>query len=444
MMRKYNLLLSTTVALMFSSASYAERLGLSELYQLAITKDPDFAAARAEHEAGQSNREIGLSNLLPSINAGVEYGRTDFEQQTLTTRGTSEYDFTSKIYTLRLSQPVFNMARFSAWREGNARADYSDALFADARQALMLDVAGGYFNYLLALDNIELAKAQKEAYRERMNQTDKLFASGAATITDAEESKAYYQISQSEELAAINTLEQRRRELQKLIGELPTNLRHVAENMPLALPEPNSLDIWLNAAETQNLKVISAQINLKVAQTQTDKAQAEHYPTINLTASHQKGDHPNYFTEDDKTSRIGVVLDIPLYQGGRISASTKQSAALRDKAAHEVEAAVAEARTRTTEAFFGVLNGVAKIQALEQAVKSNQKTVDGMIVGQKVGIRTNTDLLNAQQQLYQTRRDLLKERYLYLLSRLQLKAATGTLSSEDLLGIDHLLAASEN
>lgn len=440
MKKKRNLLISSALALLFSTHANAGGLGLAALYEMAVAKDPEFAAARAEHEAGLQYRAIGLSNLLPSINAGMEYGETNFEQKTLSAPGTNEYDFTSKVYSIRLTQPVFNLSRLSAWREGNARADFADAVFAESRQALMLNTAEAYFNYLLALDNIELAKAQKEAYRERMTQTDKLFASGAATITDAEESKAYYQIAHSQELAAINTLEQRRRELQKLTGELPSDLRMLSENMPLALPDPNNLDTWLNAAETQSLKVISAQINLKVAQSLYEKAQAEHYPTLNLTALHQQGDHSNYFTEDDKTSRIGLVLDIPLYQGGRITAGASQAASLRDKAQHETEGAIAEARIRTTEAFFGVLNGVAKIQALEQAVKSNQITVDGMTIGQKVGIRTNTDLLNAQQQLYQTRRDLLKERYFYLLSRLQLKAATGTLRNEDLASIDQLLS----
>jgi outer membrane protein len=47
-------------------------------------------------------------------------------------------------------------------------------------------------------------------------------------------------------------------------------------------------------------------------------------------------------------------------------------------------------------------------------------------------VRTNLDVLNAQQQLYSTRRDLFQAEYDYLLSQLRLKAAVGTLGEEDL------------
>jgi len=435
-MKKIITLLAVILSAPVIGSVYAAELGLVDLYRVAAAKDPDFMSAQAAYESGQFNRQIGLSNLLPRVNAGYEAARNRYELQTLANPKTQDFNFTSQTYSIRLTQPIFDLAKLSSWHEGNARADFAEASFAEARQDLMLRIAGAYFNFLLAQDNVDLAKNQKETYAERKNQNEKLFASGAGTITDAEEAKAYYQIAQSQEFAALNTLEQKRRELEKTIGTLPEGLRHVADNMPLALPEPNNLDAWLSASETQNLHVISSQINLRIAETQLDRAQAGHYPTVNLTASHQIGDDPNYFSGHDRTSRIGVTVDIPIYAGGSITASTGQSAALRDKAHYDVESATADARIKASEAYYGVVNGVAQIKALEQAVKSNEITVEGMRIGQRVGLRTNTDLLNAQQQFYTARRDLLKERYTYLLNRLQLKAATGALQEEELLEID--------
>lgn len=435
-MKKINILIAVIFSTPAIGTAYAAELGLTDLYRVASTKDPDFLSAQSAYESGQFNRQIGLSNLLPRVNAGYEAARNNYALQTLANPKTQDFNFTSQIYSIRLTQPLFDLSKFSSWHEGNARADYAGAAFAEARQDLMLRIAEAYFNFLLAQDNLDLAKTQKETYAERKNQNEKLFASGAGTITDAEEAKAYYQIAQSQEFAALNTLEQKRRELEKVIGTLPVGLRHVAETMPLALPEPNNLDAWITASEAQNLHAITAQINLRIAETQLDRAQAGHYPTVNLTASHQIGDDPNYFSAHDHTSKIGVVVDIPIYAGGSISANAEQSAALKEKARYDAESATADARIKASAAFYGVVNGVAQIKALEQAVKSNEVTVEGMKVGQRVGLRTNTDLLNAQQQLYTARRDLLKERYTYLLSRLQLKAATGSLQEAELQEID--------
>jgi protease secretion system outer membrane protein len=57
-------------------------------------------------------------------------------------------------------------------------------------------------------------------------------------------------------------------------------------------------------------------------------------------------------------------------------------------------------------------------------VKATQSSIQG-------GVRINLDLLTAQQQLFQTQRDLLQARYNYLLSNLRLRAAAGTLVEYD-------------
>jgi outer membrane protein len=72
------------------------------------------------------------------------------------------------------------------------------------------------------------------------------------------------------------------------------------------------------------------------------------------------------------------------------------------------------------------------VQALQQALKSSESLLDASKLGQEVGVRTSLDVLNAQQQLFSTRRDLYQAQYNYLVSHLSLKAATGSLVEADL------------
>src|SRR5690606_12164540 len=75
----------------------------------------------------------------------------------------------------------------------------------------------------------------------------------------------------------------------------------------------------------------------------------------------------------------------------------------------------------------------------EAAERSSQLALDSNLLGYQVGVRINIDVLNAQQQLFSTRRDLARARYDVLVNGLQLKATAGTLDEEDLRKVDALL-----
>ena len=85
-------------------------------------------------------------------------------------------------------------------------------------------------------------------------------------------------------------------------------------------------------------------------------------------------------------------------------------------------------------------NGIAQVQALEQALVSTQSQLDSTILGRDVGVRTSVDVLNAQQQVFQTRRDLQQARYTFLINTLRLKAAAGRLTEADLEEVNRTLA----
>jgi outer membrane protein len=432
---------------LFGTSAMADPLGLQDLCRQAKTHDQDFASARAAFEAGKEHKNLGQAELLPNISMTLEATPTHFAQSIVSTQidpevigaQTANYHYTSQVGQLRLTQPIFDLERFAAYELGKTKTELAAAVFVEAGQKLILRVADAYFNYLLALDNLDLARSQKSVVAAQEIQTANQFRVGAATLTDVEETKARHQLAEARELAALNTVETKRKELEKITGPLSLDTFRGVDAFALTRPEPDDIAVWIEAARKYNLQVQIQRHNVRLAEYERDKAVAGHYPRVILTASLQKSKDPNYFAEQDETYRVGLQLNLPLYEGGKVTASSRQAAFRIDQARHELEASLRASEVLVSQAFRGVVNGVALASALGQAVKSSEITVQGMDAAQRAGLRTNTDVLNAQQQLFEARRDLQRERYSYLFNRLSLQASTGSLTEDMIKAIDTMI-----
>jgi outer membrane protein len=135
----------------------------------------------------------------------------------------------------------------------------------------------------------------------------------------------------------------------------------------------------------------------------------------------------------------GFQFAMPIFEGGINSSKIRESLANRDKLAAQLEETRRKAGADARQAYADVLNGLTQIEALQSAVESGESAVKGNQAGYKRGIRINSDVLNAQQQLFSTKRDLVKARYDTLLAGLKLKASVGDLTEADVMGINQLL-----
>jgi outer membrane protein len=191
-----------------------------------------------------------------------------------------------------------------------------------------------------------------------------------------------------------------------------------------------------------------AQSNFDIAQLEVDRQRAGHYPTLDLVASFNQayqGASPSISITapaafDSRLGVVGVQLNVPLYLGGSIDSRVRQAVSNLEGARQNLEAARRSAQLSTQTAFTGVTSGFAQIKALEQALVSAQVSYDSTKVGLEVGVRTNLDVLNQQQQVYQTRFNLAQAYYNFVISGLKLKQAVGTLTEADLEQINRSLS----
>ena len=437
---------STAFFILLAATGGAQAADLLETYHAAQANDPVIASAFAAQQAGEEKSTQGRALLLPSVNlnANTTYNDTNIQyrpaQPPFFTGG--NYRYNTHGYNVNLVQPLFRQQNWMAYSESELQVAVSEAQYKVAEQELVIRTAQAYFDVLIAEDSVQLAQAQKTAIVEQLAQAKRNFEVGSATITDTHEAQARYDLTGAQEIAAQNNLEIKRRVLQQLTNSLPGHLKRLEGELKLEMPQPADMEKWIADAQNSNPQLAIAQAYAQLAEKEVERNRGGHYPTVDLVANYGK----NYATggtfglaSDTRNTNIGVQLNMPLFQGGAVNSKWREAEANRERAQQDLESARRNVTLQTSQAYFGVVNGMAQVQALQQALVSSTSVLEATKTGQEVGVRTNLDVLNAQQQLYATRRDLYQSEYNYLGNMLRLKAAVGTLDEADLAKVNQVL-----
>jgi outer membrane protein len=432
-----------TVLLGFGATAPAA--DLAEVYRQARDSDAVYASARAAWAAAQEKLPQGRAGLLPAANLSAS---TQFNDREIRFRSpstvVSSQEFNSNALTLSLTQPLYRKQNWVAFEQAKTQVLQADAQFALAAQDLIVRVAQAYFDVLLAQDSVAFAGAQKAAIGEQLAQAKRNFEVGTATITDQHDAQARYDLTVAQEIAAQNDLEIKRRQLAQVIGRAAPGLAPLG-TLPLALPEPSRIEPWVTQATSASLQVTINEAGLAFARQEVERNRGGHHPTLDAfatysdtgTAAGVAGVATGASGGNDTTTKIiGLQLAFPLYQGGLTASRIREALANEDRARQDLENARRSAELAARTAFLGVTNGMAQVNALQAALVSSQSSLDSSRLGLEVGVRTQVDVLNAQQQFFSTRRDLSQARYNYILSLLRLKAAVGTLTEDDIVKVN--------
>jgi outer membrane protein len=388
----------------------------------------------------------GRALLLPSLNltANVTRSSTESESDNPLLQPSFERDIDSHGYALTFTQPIYRRQNWLQADQAELQSQQAEFQYGQAGQDLILRVAQAYFEVLAAQDTLALVRAQKVAIAEQLAQAKRNFEVGTATITDTHEAQARYDLSVAQEISAQNDLEARARALQQLTGKEYAELKPLRPDVQLAPPQPNDMQSWVGLAEKQSYPVLIGQALAEIARLEAQRNSAGHHPTLDLVASHnytdQSASQLSIVGSNVTTNSVSLQLAVPLYQGGAISSREREAAYVLERTRHELENARRSSALTTRQAYLAVINGIAQVSALEQALVSSQSALQSNRLGYEVGVRINIDVLNAQQQVFSTRRDLALARYNTITNLLRLKAAAGSLREEDIAEVNRALA----
>ncbi len=439
-------LLPLTLAIGAALALPAQAQSLQELYEAARGHDAAYQAARSQYEANLYKADQAKAALLPTVNFSAGASATQLRSESGGT--TSDRDLQNRNMGISASQPLYRPNNLATYQQGTRQADLAEAQLLAAEQDLIVRVSQAYFDVLAAQDSLTFVQAQKTAVAEQLASARRNFEVGTATITDTREAQARYDLVIAQEIAAENDLRVKKLALDQLVGQ-PDARPHPltpAATLPGLLPE--DVNHWVQQGQEQHPAIRQARIAREIANLETDKAMAGHKPTLDLNASHTINRNiggsallPTVTTTSQTyNTTVGVQFNLPLFAGFATQNRLRETLALEEKARADLENAQRSVAQGTRTAYFGVVSGLGQVKALEAAEASSQSALDANKLGYQVGVRINIDVLNSQSQLYQTKRDLAKARYDVLVGGLKLRQANGTLKSEDLLGVNALLA----
>lgn len=420
---------------------------LLQVYRDAQRYDAVYSAARHTLEAGRERIPQARALLLPTLNLTAQANQQRVESDSRDPAVSPSFTRNPNTagYTLTFTQPLFRAQNLVQRDQAEYQVRQAEATFAQASQDLGVRAAQAYFDVLAAQDTLALVGAQKAAISEQLAQAKRNFEVGTATITDTHEAQARYDLVVAQEIAAQNDLESKRRALQLVAGKEYAQLKPLRGDVRLAGPDPRDMQSWVDIAEKQSYPVLIQEALAEVASLEIKRARAAHLPTLDLVGSAGQSTESASSTSvtsvgrDVTTTNIGLQLAVPLYQGGGLASREREAAANALRAREDLQNARRNSALATRQAYLAVNNGIAQIGALEQALKSSQSALDSNRLGYEVGVRINIDVLNAQQQLFQTRRDLALARYNAILNHLRLKAAAGSLREEDLEEVNRAL-----
>jgi outer membrane protein len=429
-------------AVLAALAPSVQAQNLVELYRSARDYDAAYQSARSLYDANLYRAEQAKAGILPQAGLSVGVSRANYENN----NPAVDRSFPQQSASLNASQPLYRPGNWATYEQGKQQVELSKAQLEAAEQDLIVRTSQLYFDVLAAQDTLAFVRAQKAAVAEQLASAKRNFEVGTSTITDSREAQARYDLVIAQEIAAENDLRVKKIALDQLVGRTDAQPRPLLAPTNLPPLVPADVNTWVQQSEAVHPTIRQAEANLEVAKLEIDKAEAGHKPTVDLTASYGAQRNPqgsasslNTLNSRANTTTVGLALNLPLFAGFATQNRIRETLSLEEKARSDLDVARRAVALNTRTAYFGVLSGQGQVKALEAAEASSQSALDANRLGYQVGVRINIDVLNAQSQLFQTKRDLAVARYNVLLGGLRLRQANGTLTPEDLLLINSLL-----
>ena len=429
-------------------ASHASADNLVDVYRKAQARDPVYRAATHALRAVLERVPQARSALLPAVNLvssnSKQTGLASFNDAANLERRINSWN-----WNLQITQPLWRAASWVSLNQAEQQELLARSQYQLAEQDLMLRVAQSYMDVLVAQEAARVALLQVSSVEQQLGLARRNFEVGTATVTDVHEAQSRLDLSRAQAVAARSEVDIKSAELARILGDQRQVLSRLNDSGRLPALQPENVQSWADSAREQSLQVRIAQTALEVAEHEIIKNQAAHSPSLDLTAGYGRNfasgtvSSPADISTRVRSSQVGLSLSVPLYAGGSVQARVREAIALKDKSEEDLEAARRQAVTQARQAFSGVVNGQAQVDALASAIFSSKSAVDANKIGYRIGTRINIDVLNAEQQLYAAQRDWHKARVDTLMQGLRLKAANATLAETDLHSINNLLESNK-
>lgn len=433
--------------LSLSSLTTQANTDLLDVYQDALKNDPQYKISEANLRATEQGVRINRSSLLPQVSASAIKGRSDYDYSGQGLDGSPSDPFNNAVdsttYRIQLNQSLFDWSLWVALEQAEMRVRAAELNHAANLQDLMTRTAQAYFQTLSRKEVLEATASEKEALQKQLDLTREQFESGLSTATDFLDAQANFDQAQVSELVAENEYANAKEALREITGQYYAELEATGNDITLTPPTPANIDDWMRAAREANLSLKAKQFEVRVAREEVKRNRSNHYPTanFNVTYSDQETDTDRFFPVQNIEQntlnmqdgyQAGLTVTIPLFSGFRTSAQTEQAKQNYLRTTHELDQSDRLVQKNARMAYTNLQTAIKSFEANKRAHESSLSSLESTQEGYQAGTRNIVDVLIATRGAYSSQRNMIRAKYDYLISSLQLKAAAGTLTEQDL------------
>lgn len=431
--------------LSMSSLTTHANTDLLDVYQDALKNDPQYKISEANLRATEQGVRINRSGLLPQVSASAIKGRSDNDFSGQGIDGSPTGEFTRKddstTYRVQLNQSLFDWSLWVALEQAEMRVRVAELNHAANLQNLMTRTAQAYFQTLSRKEVLEATSSEKRALQKQLDLTREQFESGLSTATDFLDAQANFDQAQVSELVAENEYNNAKETLREITGQYYAELEATGNDITLTPPTPANIDDWMRAAREANLSLKAKQFEVRVAREEVKRNRSGHYPKADFSISYSDQDSetntyfPNVVENRQNMQdgyQAGITVTIPLFSGFRTSAQTEQAKQNYLRTTHELDQSDRLVQKNARTAYTNLQTAIKSFEANKRAYESSLSSLESTQEGYQAGTRNIVDVLIATRGAYSSQRNMIRAKYDYLISSLQLKAAAGTLTEKDL------------
>ena len=420
---------------------------LLEAFEAARVSDTRLRAARAEFQAVQTSVDQARAAFMPTARLDLE--KLETRQRTLSGQSSllggtsgSVVKYPTSTRTFSLTQPLFRKDAIHRLSQAKASVRQAHFVMLAAEQDLLLRTTSAYLGLMAATENLELVRAEREVVTKALEFARERLLAGVGTIINQVDAQARHAVTQAREIEARNRVLDAEQALREITGLSINRIKTLREDFKPVPPDPASAERWLESALTRNLGLSARREAVEVSREEIDRQKAGHYPSLNLVLQNTRRDAGygvlGSASKVDSTDLL-LKLSVPLFEGGLTSAATREAVHRLRKVEADLETELRAVERAITVYHDSVLVGVGLVDALKQLVEAQASAVEAKDLSFKSGLITLLPVLDAQRDFYQARKEYQQSRYDYLLNRMRLQQAAGTLSETELQEINLVL-----
>lgn len=403
MRRMRNVEFFLAVAAIFGTASAAQAETLADALNAAYSRNPTLEASRASARATDEQYPQARARLLPQVSATATYGEQRIDNNL---SGQSANDILRSkpgSYGLQATQSVFAGGRnIGAINQANANIEAAQESLRSTEQNVLLNTIAAYMDVRRDAEILKIRANNVDLLLRQVEEAQARFDVGEITRTDVAQAQARLAGARAQLAVARANLEASRANYTAIVGNPPDQLEAPP---PLAAALPSSLDMAVEQALSANPDYLQSQNLVKAARAQMTIDRASLLPQISVTGRVARNfdDYTGFAPPDSGAASAVATLTIPLYQGGLARSRVAQARQNLQRAQAQAEGARRQVATDVTTAWNDLDAARQTIVSTREQVEANQLAFDGAEQERDVGLRTTIEVLNAQQELLDSR-----------------------------------------